>query len=489
MNKFYLLILFALSAYVGQAQASPKAVNDFATIVQPDSVVLNVLANDSNFNSPDTIIITALFDTTSGWVTVRGGSRIVYRALDRQFYGLDTFYYISCDTRLQTLCDTGRVVIDVLRRPKPVNDLVTILQPDSAYVNVLGNDSNFNAPDTLCITNIWTTTHGPAGWATLHGCDSIFLRPLNAQFYGLDTIYYRSCETHIATSTTLCDTGILFVNVILPPKAVIDTANLTEPDTITISPLVNDTLYNVIDSTCITSLWGVPAAWMSVQGCGQIVYHPTDFHHAGIDTIHYISCYSQTPSVCDTGTIVVTVVLNPPFPDFVYTSNGHCQATIENASLLSDSVHWTVQFLTGNGTDTTLGNVNSFVVAAYNDTAFQAEVCVTAINPSGPATICYDFYIDCSGSSGIGEIASANVRIYPNPATDQITIDLSKLDPSLMTGSSTIEVYDMIGKQVKQSVISNLTTMSVSDLSNGVYMIALHQGSTHQVLGKFEVIR
>jgi hypothetical protein len=207
-----------------------------------------------------------------------------------------------------------------------------------------------------------------------------------------------------------------------------------------------------------------------VQGCGQIVYHPTDFHHTGSDTIYYVSCYSQTPSVCDTGRIIVSVVLNPPFPDFIYSSNGHCQATVENASLLSDSVSWTVHFLTGNGTDTALGNVNSFVLTAYNDTAFQAEVCITAINPSGPSSVCYDFYIDCSGSSGIGEIASGNMKIYPNPATDQITIDLSRLDPSVISESSAIEVYDMIGKLVERSTITGQTIMSVSDLSNGVYI-------------------
>jgi hypothetical protein len=91
---------------------------------------------------------------------------------------------------------------------------------------------------------------------------------------------------------------------------------------------------------------------------------------------------------------------------------------------------------------------------------------------------------------GIHEIAANQMRVYPNPATDQIRIDLSRMDPSVMSSISAIEVYDLIGTKLKTAAINTNLTINVGDLSNGIYVIASSDlNNTRKVLGKFEVIR
>jgi hypothetical protein len=90
---------------------------------------------------------------------------------------------------------------------------------------------------------------------------------------------------------------------------------------------------------------------------------------------------------------------------------------------------------------------------------------------------------------GINEITASNYKVYPNPATEQIQLDLTHMEQSTLSSLSGIAVYDMLGNKLKSQSITD-TTISVSDLSNGVYIIAVtDKNDNRKVLGKFEVLR
>jgi hypothetical protein len=486
MRKLYFFILFIVIACASQAQRTPVAINDVATVAENGTITLNVLSNDSNFNQPDSVCITSLYGGPSAWATVNGCTQVVFHPLNPTFTGLDTFYYVSCDKVLTTLCDTGRVIVTVyIVAPKAVNDAVTLLEGDSVTLNVLANDINYNPGDSIRITNVW----GTIGWVTILDSTTIKMHPTNPGYFDTISFRYRACDMQ----SLLCDTGVVLVNIIRKPIAYIDTASLIQPDTAFIFPVANDSDLNVLDSACVTSVWGVPAGWAVIQGCNQINYAPTNLDHAGIDTIYYSSCYTQTPVLCDTGMIIVTVTLPVPQIDFEWTEDSPCVAQVYNNSILADSIVWNIQYLSGNGTNDTLYNVNQFsLYAATLDSGFNVQVCLTAFNPSGDSTLCYTFWIQCTfGNDGIAELSAVHLRIYPDPASDHIQIDMSAIDPAIMSSASSIVIYDMMGRKLKAISASEMNnSISINDLSPGIYLISLLDSNQNtKMLGKFEVMR
>lgn len=107
------------------ATTPPTAADDTASLLQPGTVTINVLANDVNHNAGDTLCINSIIGATTGWATVSGCNNIVYHPLDSNYSGLDTFYYKVCDIHVPTLCDTAMVVVNVtVAQPMPVASYV-----------------------------------------------------------------------------------------------------------------------------------------------------------------------------------------------------------------------------------------------------------------------------------------------------------------------------------------------------------------------------
>lgn len=60
---------------------------------------------------------------------------------------------------------------------------------------------------------------------------------------------------------------------------------------------------------------------------------------------------------------------------------------------------------------------------------------------------------------------SSNFKIYPNPATSTITIDLSSVD------NSSVDVYDFDGRKILTQKLSNSSnTINIDNLSSGMYL-------------------
>jgi Zn-dependent metalloprotease len=79
--------------------------------------------------------------------------------------------------------------------------------------------------------------------------------------------------------------------------------------------------------------------------------------------------------------------------------------------------------------------------------------------------------------------AESNVSIYPNPAADELTINLKE---ELVSVTKSIEVYDALGKIVKViSVNSVQTSMNVGDLATGVYTCRLINTSNKTIIKRF----
>ncbi|MBP1618569.1 MAG: C-terminal target protein, partial [Bacteroidetes bacterium] len=80
-------------------------------------------------------------------------------------------------------------------------------------------------------------------------------------------------------------------------------------------------------------------------------------------------------------------------------------------------------------------------------------------------------------SSGIISSSSGNnaLTVYPNPAVSEVNVVLPTYD-----GVSTIQIQDLTGKTLlnKAAKNSELETVDVTSLNQGVYLISVRQGNT-----------
>jgi len=86
--------------------------------------------------------------------------------------------------------------------------------------------------------------------------------------------------------------------------------------------------------------------------------------------------------------------------------------------------------------------------------------------------------VNISNVTGISEIES-DLTIYPNPATDNMTISTSE-------NVQRVEIFNMQGQLVKAES-GNVTSISVKDLANGMYTLKLttdNGTSMHKIIKK-----
>ena len=121
-------------------------------------------------------------------------------------------------------------------------------------------------------------------------------------------------------------------------------------------------------------------------------------------------------------------------------------------------------------------NNGSGAVGMYNDantenppaSSFSPWIAVDC-NPTGLFT--------GNGTSGSTlsinevELTIVNLKVYPNPASDYITIYGLKKDKNY-------EIYNLIGQQIRKGTISNKEKIDVQNLIKGIYLLKFENENT-----------
>lgn len=99
------------------------------------------------------------------------------------------------------------------------------------------------------------------------------------------------------------------------------------------------------------------------------------------------------------------------------------------------------------------------------------EVSVTA-NAMNLPLVCFNECDNCLPVS-IATIKNNEIKLYPVPASNQLTIQVSNLNPN-----TTLELFQSDGRKVKeQKVVSQITTIDLSSFDAGVYFVKLSNNS------------
>jgi hypothetical protein len=134
---------------------------------------------------------------------------------------------------------------------------------------------------------------------------------------------------------------------------------------------------------------------------------------------------------------------------------------------LSEKVGWTkIQ-----GSFMANGGENFITIGNFDNDANTDTLFVTGGVHLVPWPYAYYFIDDVSvtldTTTGIAETEKPKLKIFPNPAGNQITIEQLSVSGNQLS----VEIYDALGRLVLQSSINNQTSTIPLNLSKGVYLL------------------
>ena len=176
-----------------------------------------------------------------------------------------------------------------------------------------------------------------------------------------------------------------------------------------------------------------------------------------------------------TATESFTLTANPALPTASFTFNQNSLTyTFINTSTNGNSYSW--DFGDGNNS------------ASFNPTHTYAadgtyNVCLTVFGTCDEVTTCQDIVVSTVGVDNIEAISGINV--FPNPATNEINFEIS------LTDAKEVAIIDATGKLVKKvSINKELTTVNVSQLTNGLYIYQVYNTNGDRIyVDKFSITK
>lgn len=150
-------------------------------------------------------------------------------------------------------------------------------------------------------------------------------------------------------------------------------------------------------------------------------------------------------------------------PIIVFTSGGIVHFSDFQGNIISTTKIGDVQ-----------GNHENIEISDYNNDGIK-EVFVST---------CYqfaEFGTDCVKSLSIPEYSKPEtVSVYPNPAKNQIILELNKLE---FNSNASAEIYSMLGTRLSSQVLHNKrTTLNIENLPKGIYILKITLDGDQTVL-------
>ncbi len=253
----------------------PVAVADTATLDEDSQVVINVLANDSDPDSPlNPASVTVTIAPQHGSTTINPAIGEITYIPTGDFNGPDSFTYQICDNAVPALCATAVVSITV----NPVNDppsaapdaadITEDAAPNTVTGNVLANDTDIDSTLTVASVNVTPANVGVAVAGTFGSvvinADGSFTYTLNNALPSVqalapgdtvqDSFTYANTDGAASASSTLT---ISIHGANDAPVASNDSADVTEDaaqNTATGNVLSNDTDVDNNDTRTVTQV-------------------------------------------------------------------------------------------------------------------------------------------------------------------------------------------------------------------------------------------
>ncbi|MDW7690684.1 choice-of-anchor D domain-containing protein [Flammeovirgaceae bacterium SG7u.111] len=225
----------------------PTAVNDEAVTPYGSSVIIDVLANDTE---PDGLGLSLFIskNPANGSVSINTYKQIVYTPIST-FDGTDVFEYAICNP--DGLCDTASVFVTVSNPPQAVSDVISVIKGGTLFIDVTENDID---PDgDLDPSSVRIIEEPMSGNSVRIEDEGIVIYDSRVDFTGQDYLIYEVCDL-----TGKCDTDTIFVFVEVPVSEVLVTKKGLSPngDGINDTWIVEGIEYFPYNKVKIFNRWG-----------------------------------------------------------------------------------------------------------------------------------------------------------------------------------------------------------------------------------------
>lgn len=206
-DSFTYTVFDGTEAVVGTATMTVVAVNDAplgaddpVVVAEDGSVVVDVLANDSDPDG-DVLTVVTVSDPPNGTVTMNGDGTLTY-VPDPDFFGTDSFTYLATDGTASITATVTISVTSVNDSPVVANDDLSVNEDSALIADVLANDSDPEG-DPLTLVGV---SDPPNGTVTVNDDGSLTYVP-DPDYFGTDSF------TYTATDGTATATGFVIVTV------------------------------------------------------------------------------------------------------------------------------------------------------------------------------------------------------------------------------------------------------------------------------------
>jgi hypothetical protein len=413
-----------------------------ATVKQPSATILNETACDKYFfNGVDRTISGTYTQTLTNKV---GCDSVVT---------LNLVINVSPSAPNLTstpICGTGSVTFSTVA-PTRLNTLVS---PNKLYNaetagSVVG--TGYTTPSISQTTDFWATI-------TTGACESARTKvTATVKQPSASSMSQTACDSYVFGSKTLTQSGVYKDTI---PNAIgcdsVRTLNLTINNTPTMPTLISNQICKsgtVTFNEVAPGRLAVPAPYKLYDASvnGNVVGSGLTTPTISQTTDFYVTITSDG---CESARKKVSAIVNPlPTVSITVTPND----TINEGESIT---------LAGKGAASYTWNNDITDNVAFNPT--QSGLYKVVGKDDNNCTNADSINIVVNKLTAIESSNSTNFSIYPNPATDNVTITLTE------SVSGTISIVDLKGNVVAtKSISGNTSNISTADLASGVYVVKI----------------
>ncbi len=323
------------------------------------------------------------------------------------------------------------------------------------YYKIFENGTLFNQSSFIADTD------PPVSWAT-----SLILNPANTYtieiweaddsagevILGADD--YIGSHTMNLSGCNGCAAGNSTINYAINYQQILPSANIVSVDTVHVGdyPIAPTLSFDSLNSTLSFSNLGDVYQWLLN---GVVIPGATDTSLV-IDSSGYYSVIAYNAYGCSAySDSIVGIYCSPTFePNIQLNASGDLEVT--------NSMNYDIQWIMG--TNPIPGDTNLTCTPQAPENYF-----VLLTDPFGCEYLSDYIFVNV----GLNENETASWKVYPNPAKDQLRIDVD--------GASVdrLELVDITGRVVKQiDEIDEVTQIDLSEINNGAYIVKIYQNQS-----------